>query len=380
MDNRRLTSILGAVGLAVFAGFVLLGTASSTTYYFGSVGLWPAGVPTPAAIPTPRPLNNPVTVGPGTHGVLGNGSVNSSGIASGTDDTSAFQNLLAAGDIIVQAGTYRIDGNVTIPTGRSIQCQPGATFLDGQTATTFMFSIGYWAGTGSGNNQITGCTFEGTDVPAGANNYANYHGGTSGYSELFVIGTGNGTHPDNILIENNTFKDGQGDHLITYSSCGTAQTGAANCNSGAPGTEGPSHITIYNNTFQHCAQPGLHINGGQNIHIANNTFTDCDDHGEEDNGVLQVMTGIMWNNNSFITDSFGWMVPNSGLNAGSEASCMGSSYIAADGTGCWFVDNALSGRGTQLYEGNTSCAGETFKPGNYSSNVVIGGAFINTGC
>ena len=175
-----------------------------------------------------------------------------------------------------------------------------------------MFSIGYWAG--AGNNQITGCTFAGADIPAGVNNYANYHGGTSGYSEWFTIGTGYETHPDNILIENKTFKDGQGDHLITYSSCGTAQTGAANCNSGAPGTEGPSHITIYNNTFQHCAQPGLHINGGQNIHIANNSFTDCDNHGEEDADVLQVVTGIMWNDNTFITDSFGWYSPNAGSN------------------------------------------------------------------
>jgi hypothetical protein len=229
-----------------------------------------------------------------------------------------------------------------------------------------------------GNNSIVGCTFAGTNTPTGgATNYGNSRGGGSGYSELFEIGGGYGLHPDNILLENNTFKDPQGDAFITYSPCGTANPGT--CGNGAPGTEGPSHVTLYSNTFTHCAQPGLHVNGGQNIHLANNTFTDCNAYDEEDPGTLQVMTGIYWNNNTFNTTSYG----SSGT--GSLHSCMGSSYIASDGSGCWSVNNLLQGRtsggaGSQLFVGNTGCAGGHFKPGNYYGNALSDGAFTNTGC
>jgi hypothetical protein len=334
----------------------------------------PSGVPTPPAIPPTPALNNPTTVGPGTHGVVGNGV---------TDDTAAWQVLLNNGDVIVEPGTYAIAGNLSIPTGRNISCQPGATFLDTQSKSTRMFQIGYSAGS-LGNASMVGCTLKGTDSPAGTNNYANYQGGTSGYSVLFEIVSGWGVHIDNVLIENNDFLDGQGDALITYSPCGTANTGAP-CNSGAPGTEGPSNITVYNNSFTHCAQPGLHFNGGQNLHAANNTFTDCGGDDEEDPGVLQVMTGVFWNNNTFNTTSFGMWNPLNDTNVGSLHSCMGSDYIASNGTGCWSMNNLLEGAtsggsSTQLFEGNSTCDGGLFKPGNYSDNLVTGGAFTNTGC
>ena len=218
----------------------------------------PSGVPTPPAIPPVPTLIKPTTVGPGTHGVVGNGI---------TDDTAAWQAALNAGDVIVSPGIYAIAGNLSIPTGRNIFCLSGAIFLDTQTTTTHMFGIGY-SPSSLGNNSIVGCTFQGTDYPAGSNNFANYHGGIGGYSELFEVTSGWGTHTDSVLIENNAFLDGQGDDFITYSPCGTANTGSP-CNGGAPGTEGPSNITVYNNTFTHCAQPGLHFNGGQTLHAAN---------------------------------------------------------------------------------------------------------------
>jgi hypothetical protein len=328
-------------------------------------------VPTPSTIPPLPKLNNPTTVGPGTHGVVGNGV---------TDDTAAWQTLLNAGDVIVQSGTYAIAGSLTIPTGRNIQCQAGATFYDVQINTTHMFLIGWGNPASTGNNSISGCTFAGTDTPSGPpTNYANSIPSSGGYTELFDIAQSGGVVVNNVLLYKNHFKDGQGDELIIYSNCGPPVASSWQCNGLTPGTEGPNNIVVYNNTFDHCSQPGLHVNGGQNIHLANNAFTDCNGYDEEDPGTLQVMIGIYWNNNTYQTSQYG----DGG--AGSLGSCMGSDYIASNGTGCWFVNNTLTGAtsggsGTQLFEGNTSCASGTFKPGNYSGNVVNSGAWINTGC
>src|SRR5260221_12344667 len=43
-----------------------------------------------------------------------------------TDDTAAFQSALAAGDLVVPAATYLINGNIYVPSYRNVQCQPGA--------------------------------------------------------------------------------------------------------------------------------------------------------------------------------------------------------------------------------------------------------------
>lgn len=333
---------------------------------------WPSGVPTPAAIPPIPALKSPITVGPGTFGVVGNGT---------TDDTAAWQTRLNTSDVIVLPGTYAIAGNLHIPTGRNIQCQSGATFLDTQSKGTTMFLIGGSCATCLGNNSIVGCTFEGTDTPAGANNYANYLGGTSGYSELLEIASGWGIHIDNVLIENNTFRDGQGDNLITYSPCGTANTGAP-CNGGAPGTEGPSNITIYNNTLQHCAQPGIHINGGQNVHVTGNTTTDCNINQEMDT-TLQVMTGIYMDHNTVISSSNGQLDPLDNNLYGVILSCATAGLAGANGHGCWALQNTVSGcptsgRCSMLY---TNCPGTAagYSTGNYYGNSLINGTFI-IGC
>jgi hypothetical protein len=243
-----------------------------------------------------------------------------------------------------------------------------------------MFEIGY-SNSSLGNNSVVGCTFKGTDYPAGWNNYANFVMPSANYSELFEIASGWGVHADNVLIENNSFMDGQGDLLITYSPCGTGKTGSA-CNGGPPGAEGPSNITVYNNTFTHCGQPGLHFNGGQILHAANNLFTDCNGTDEMDGNVLQVMTGVYWNNNTFNTSSFGSFNALNGEDTGTRHSCNDDDVIPSDGSGCWSVDNTLegatsTGQGTTLKLGNNSCAGT---PGNYSGNVLTGGAYSSNAC
>ena len=81
-----------------------------------------------------------------------------------------------------------------------------------------------------------------------------------------------------------------------------------------------------------------------------------------------------------MTTDFGWYNAIDGHQYGSVGTAMGSTYLAPNGRANWFVENALSGittvnpggQGSQLLEGNASCAGETFNPANYSSNVASG--------
>jgi hypothetical protein len=325
---------------------------------------------------------NPLTVGPGTHGVVGNGAVSNNGAPSGTDDTAAFQTLLNAGDIIVQAGTYAIAGNINVPTNRVIQCQAGATFLDTQSSSTVMFHLGVNNGASYGHNSISGCTFEGTNVPTGANNYGNYLGGLGGYSLLMQIGPADEgtTKVSNINIQNNTFKNGQGDAIMTYSPCGNG-VGTA-CAGATPGTEGPQHITIANNTFQHCAQPGIHINGGQYILVANNSSTDCGFNQEMDD-TLQVSPGIYFYNNMLTSSLDGQLDAIDMSLVGTLTGCATATHANANGQGCWSVKNTVSGctNGGHCSNLYTNCPGSAagYKTGNYWGNVLTGGATV-AGC
>jgi parallel beta-helix repeat protein len=240
-----------------------------------------------------------------------------------------------------------------------------------------MFEIRY-SSSSTGNNSIVGCTFEGTDFVSGSpGSYANYRGGISGYSELLEIASGWGVHTDNVLVENVTFQNGQGDAILTYSPCGTNNTGAP-CNDGIPGTERPSNIFIIDNTLEHCAQPGIHLNGGQNIVVAGNTSTDCNDDDEVDSNVLQIMTA-WWYNNTFATQ-YGTFDALSSNVVGPIHSCTGDDLIPEDDTGCWSFNNQIVGAGSggasMLLE-PSGCMGGG---GHYVNDSLTGGAKLNTGC
>jgi hypothetical protein len=309
-------------------------------------------------------LNNPVTIEPGA--TFGGYVVYGDGV---TDDTPAIQEALNTSDVIVALATYAIAGNVTIPTGRNISCQNGATFLDTQAKDTRMLQIGYDSSS-IGNNSIVGCTLQGTDT---SSDYSTYQGGIGGYSELLEVNSGKGLHTDNVLIENDTFLDAQGDSLITYSPCGTNNPGA--CNGGTPGTEGPSHIFIVNDTVTHCAQPGVHLNGGQLIVVTGLNSTDDD---ETDSNVQQVMT-TWWYNNKFTTQN-GSLDPLNGRIYGPKHTCTGDTLIQENDSGCYSYNNDIDGVGTGgasvLWE-PSGCLGGG---GHYSNESLTNGAVLNTGC
>jgi parallel beta-helix repeat protein len=296
-----------------------------------------------------------------------------------TDDKAGIQAAMVAGNIYVTAATYAIAGTMTVPTGTQIKCNPGAIFLDTQSQTTRMFKIGGGDGAvpfpSNGNNSIVGCTFKGTDT---ADNYSTYVSSGGGYSDLLEISSGWGNHTDNVLIENNTFLDGQGDHIVTFSPCGTASTGVQ-CNNGTPGTEGPSNIFIVNNTVSHCEQPGIHLNGGQNLVVAGNTVTDCNAYNEVDSGILQVISS-WWHDNTFTTV----LGKNGGIYGGQPVhSCDGNITIAQDSSRCYAYNELITGSTSFgpaiLAEPTPPCTGG-IKPGHYINESVTNGAVVDTGC
>lgn len=337
----------------------------------------PSGVPIPPAIPPIPSLNNPVTVRPGA--VFGGNTVKGDG---SSDDTAAIQAALNTSDIIVTPATYAISGNVTIPTGRNISCQSGAAFLDTQSLGTRMFGIGYGSNS-VGNNSIVGCIIEGTDsVPGNPASYANYKGGTSVYSETLEIASGNGIHTDHVLIENDTFQNTQGDALLTYSPCGTKNTGP--CNGGAPGTEGPSNIWIVNDSVSHCGQPGIHLNGGQNLVVTGLHSIDCADDDEVDANVLQVIKSWWYGN--FFGTQYGAFDPLNGNTYGPEHSCTGDNLLPANDSNCWSFNNTVDGRTSfgpsELWE-MFDCgpaAGQGGQGGHYINETATNGALIRPSC
>ena len=335
---------------------------------------WPAGVPTPNAIPTLTPPVNPITVGPGTNGVVGNATQNmTTGVVSGTDDTAAFQTLLNSHDIIVQAGNYNIVTNIQPPSDRVIQCQPGAVFYCSTTDGSHgpCFNLGYYGSTVT-RVSISGCTFAGTNVPVGSNNYgANYNEGT-----VLMAIAGDGEYPgaSYINLQNNTFVDGQQDGIEIYDNCGAANSTSGWCGGVKPGLEGPHHIYVQGNTFRHGnTGPGVHINGGHQIYIYNNTFTDWNLNQEENPGTLEVIWGLYMYKNTLLTSSIG--------QPGQEMlTCVGNQTIASNGSGCWAVQNTINGgcgsNGTCLTIAVGTPGLNGISTGNYYGNVVENGASI----
>jgi hypothetical protein len=328
----------------------------------------PSGFPAPPAIPSVPSLNNPVTIRPGA--TFAGYTVAGDGV---TDDTAAIQAALDTSDVTVAPATYAIGGSVTIPTGRNISCQNGATFLDTQSTGTRMFQIGR-SYDSVGDNSIVGCNLQGTDSAA---DYSTFQGGISDYSELLEISSGKGLHTDNLLVENNTFSNAQGDSIITYSPCGVNNTGDP-CNNGAPGTEGPSHIFIVNNTVSHCAQPGVHLNGGQLIVVTGLTSTDCSDDDETDANVQQVITS-WWYNNKFTTQ-LGTLDPLNGRIYGPKHSCTGNGLIPENDSGCYSYDNDIDGvglGGPSIMSEPPGCPGGG---GHYANETLTNGAVLDAGC
>ena len=395
---HRITVAAAQPALSPDALFLASQSQDTTNFFVHNPAAWPSGVPTPASIPTLTPPVSPITVGPGTNRVVGNAVQNSStGVVTGTDDTAAFQTLINSHNIIVKAGNYKIAGslNFSALSNRVMTCQPGATFYASNSSGQRLVDFGWFGGSPNHISIGPNCTFAGTNVPAGADNYANY---VNGSSQLLVI-AGNGfSAASYINIQGNTFKNAQQDMIETYDNCGTLST--SNCNGITPGTdgEGPNHIYIANNYFTRSGYGGaIHVNGGHHIYVYNNTALDASINLEENGRQLQIMRGVYLYKNSVTSDRWGQPCgsTNSGPFCAGLLSCSGDYLMPQTGNGCWAVQNTVSGCATtNKPSGYNTCVnlsmgtpnGENvpysngYTTGNYYGNIATNGAMISGNC
>jgi hypothetical protein len=231
----------------------------------------PVSTSTPSPTPTPSifgvggtlnptliaPVQNPIAYGADSTGV--------------NDSTAAFQNAVNAGDTLIPVGTYKLSGQVTVPSGRNIQCaNPNSTILNVPrtgNGNTFYVPEGH------GFISISNCNFEGanTSQPAGfvASNQWNY----------FVQAV-YGAH--DVWIGNNYFRNCWGNACVdTYT------------NDVLPATY---NITIRNNEFDNCAIYGPTTDGTKNQYIGYNIAVDCTVGPENDDAGQPTDTGLIEQN------------------------------------------------------------------------------------
>src|SRR5260370_34715020 len=104
-----------------------------------------------------------------------------------------------------------------------------------------------------------------------------------------------------------------------------AKEGCGAWDGGACGRGGASNSLMGNNTVKHCAQPGIHLNGGQGLVVKGNILTDCSGDDEADSNVLQIMTS--WRYANKFTTQYGTLDALNGQIAGPEHSCTGNDLM-----------------------------------------------------
>jgi hypothetical protein len=176
-------------------------------------------------------------VTPQAHGAKGDGL---------TNDTAAFQSALTAGDLLVPAATYLINGNIKIPSYRNVQCQPGAilhTTLHNSTPT------GVITFSGVSHSRVIGCTITGSNtatVPLLDGNQWNF---------LIRVSSSH-----NIVVSGNTLK-------YSWANSALHIDGG---NSNVPSTD----ILVTYNDFESNGYYGLAVISANNVQALYNHFVD----------------------------------------------------------------------------------------------------------
>jgi hypothetical protein len=177
---------------------------------------------------------------PQAHGAKGDGV---------TDDTAAFQSALSAGDLVVPAATYLINGNIYVPSYRKVQCQPGAnlhtTRHDGHESGVITFSaVSY--------SSVIGCTITGSNtatVPV-----------LDGKQWNFLIWVRGSSH--NIVITGNTIKYAWANSALHIDG-----------NEGSPNIPS-TDILVTDNDFDSNGYYGIATISGNNVQVLRNRFVD----------------------------------------------------------------------------------------------------------
>ena len=268
------------------------------------------------------PVQNPITYGADSTGVI--------------DSTAAFQNAVNAGDTLIPVGTYKLSGQITVPSGRNIQCaNPNSTILKDPNQTNGdMFLVPR----GHGFISISNCDFEGTNTahPAGyvAVNQWNY----------FVQAV-YGAH--DVWIGNNYFRNCWGNACVqTYT------------NDYSPPA---NNITIRNNEFDNCGIYGPTTDATTNQYIGYNIAVDCTIGPESDDSLQPKSTGLIEQNLMIRKFGTGW--ENMG-GVPLSFTCGWSNGLDYSGMTCLDNQGAFSAPGTHL-------------PFLYGTTVVGHGTYIN---
>jgi hypothetical protein len=299
----------------------------------GSILTSSATLPAPGvgAVPLPQ-LIHPVS--PLSYGAKGDGV---------TDDTAAFQAAVNADDVLIPPGTYKISGQVLVPSNRNIQCQSLTTvLLNPQTHTggNAIFFV-----KGSQNWSISNCTLQGTNTstPPG-------YDSVNEWNFLVEVDAAVGSPNGNGLVTGNILKGSWANSALTV--YGNDFTGPY------------SNITIAGNEFYNCGHYGISLISAVNSHISYNKAVDCS-MGSEADDLGQQNAGNVWDHN------YVGKVQGSGYNQQGGftfLSCGSAAGFNYSGNTCEY--NTIDG--AWLYESASSPSYE----GLYIENMCINGCVI----
>jgi hypothetical protein len=320
----------------------------------------PTATPTPTHLPSPAPaplggITPPTLVNP-------QNPRNYGADPTGTNDsTTAFQNALNAGDVLVPAGHFLITGHLYFPTNRHMQC----TLSNGTSGVLQSFLV---------NTAMTGYQMIDMDVTTGSSIfYCGFRGPNADIASRPAINTnapffvrisgGAGGSTSNNQLVGNDFNGIQGGigGVVVYAPAGDSA---------------PSGTVISWNTFEHCGYYAVQVAAAQGTTtISHNTLNDCSGFVEGNvTSPATPNTGVVIDSNHLtFTYGIGATEPNC-------ASLLG--FCGFDGLtgGCSASGSAFN------YSGNT--VSNNIVDGTYHSTVLkaaVGGSqndalYINNTC
>ena len=343
---------------AISSNALFLASQSQTVQFL--VHNKPQGTPTP--LPTPSPARTPL--GGITPPALVNpqNPRNYGADPTGTNDsTTAFQNALNAGDVLVPAGHFLITGHLYFPTNRHMQC----TLSNGTFGTHESFLV---------NTAMTGYQMIDMDATTGSSIfYCGFRGPNADIASRPAVNT---NLPFFVRISGLSGGSTSNNQLVGNDFNGIQGVVAAVVVYAPAGDSAPSGTVISWNTFEHCGYYAVQVAAAQGTTtISHNTLNDCSGFVEGNVTTLATPdTGVVINSNHLtFTYGVGATEPNC-------ASLLG--FCGFDGLtgGC-----SASG-GVFNYSGNT--VSNNIVDGTYSSTIMetaVGGSqndatYINNTC
>jgi parallel beta-helix repeat protein len=285
--NKKIRLSVGALVLVGIAGFLMVSPAHGQSY-------------------TPQQF-----------GAKGNGS---------TDDTAALQRAVNAGDVSIPSATYIINRAVSVPSGRTIQCDSGAVLRNIGPGPHTIFSFNH-----TSNSDLKNCTLEGTNTGSPPS----YDPGQEWDMGVKILNTS--SHNG---ISGNTFRYFYGNSALTIYG---PRAGAS-----------PSANDIEGNTFLNNAYFGASIVSGTNNIISNNNFINSS-VGVEADDFSQILTANTITNNTIVNDGNG-RPEGVVLRRGGQPS-------GFDYSNNQIVGNSVTGPATILWQGGMPDSGNTCTDG-----------------